>query len=129
MLMQSSHVHSSSAPFPPRGLDSVRLNVCFCALFGVLADFLPALSGFLLLMATFVSSFKDGLPALDSRDEPPVPTVATVGLESPESVVSSRPLWEDLTLAMSNLDRLAATLAVCRVSGRVVCASSLYSSK
>lgn len=77
--------------------------------------------GLLLLaprLSRLVSRVNVADPALDpNEDESP--------LFNPESLAPSRPSSVTLMVEISGLDRLAATLAVWRDSGTVVCASSL----
>ena len=76
-------------------------------------------------LSTLVSSVKVAEPGLESREESPLFRVAGVWLEYPESLAPSRARSVTLILDISGLERLAAMLAVCRVLGRMVCASSL----
>ena len=56
----------------------------------------------------------------EAKDESPLPRVAPVRLEYPESLNSSRLVSGMRSLPTSGLERLAATLADWRVSGTVV---------
>lgn len=78
------------------------------------------------LSLTPVSSFEATGCFLSLGAESPLPTVAAVWLEYPESL---EPSTLPFFVCSSGLDRLAATLATLRVSGRVVLASSSKSSQ
>ena len=82
--------------------------------------------GFFLIATVPVSTLSGFEPVLDSSEESVLPKVAIVWLEYPESLNSSR---RDFGIDSFGLDRLAVIFAVRRVPGRVVWASSLYSSR
>ena len=98
----------------------------FSGLCRLLWGFFPSVDDFFLIATVPVSTLSGFEPVLDSREESVLPKVAIVWLEYPESLNSSRRvLWVE----SFGFDRLAVMFAVLRVPGRVVWASSLYSSR
>ena len=127
----SGHSHSFRRVFSyPLPFDPVLCNEGFSGLCDRLFDSFPPFLTVALLPA-LASSGRSGCASRfdSSDDESPLPSVAAVWLEYPESLNSSRNCFP---LDASGFDRLAAMLAVqavCRVSGSVICASSLNSSQ
>lgn len=125
----SSHLQlPCRAPSFARALDPDLRNEGLFGLCGILWACFSAAGGLLLLAARLsrlVSRVNVADPAFEAKDEFPLFRVAAVWLEYPESLASSRPSSVTLMVEISGFDRLAATLAVWRDSGTVVCASSL----
>ena len=98
-----------------RAFELVLRSECLRGLCGTDCDCFSASMGLLLLAARFstlVSRVKVAEPALETSEESPLVRVAAVWLEYPESLASSLARLVTLTLEMSGLERLAATLAV-----------------